>query len=203
MGERRFQEALSERIHRCGVCGPELDRDENAARNVLSRGLCASSRETRQRVGRRKAPPRLPPHVECRSRKPSACAVQKAAPGSRTERTRLASCALDSCQYLKRLSCRTNRVKRHRIGLLPGETESRSSCSWTTGPTRTFGMNMGNRSTAHCVSTLAAEPRGNSIRCECRHGASTALPAIRHAPVYTPPIGLVRAYPVNADTHYM
>ena len=32
--------ALSERIHLCGVCGLELDRDQNAARNVLRRGLC-------------------------------------------------------------------------------------------------------------------------------------------------------------------
>ena len=31
--------ALSERIHRRGVCGLELDRDENTARNMGSRGL--------------------------------------------------------------------------------------------------------------------------------------------------------------------
>ena len=30
---------LSERVHRCGECGLVLDRDGNAARNVLSRGL--------------------------------------------------------------------------------------------------------------------------------------------------------------------
>ena len=35
----RIPKALSERVHRCGQCGLELDRDENAARNVLSRGL--------------------------------------------------------------------------------------------------------------------------------------------------------------------
>ncbi len=35
----RVPKALSERVHRCGVCGLELDRDENAARNVLRRGL--------------------------------------------------------------------------------------------------------------------------------------------------------------------
>ena len=35
----RVPKALSARVHRCGVCGRELDRDENAARNVLSRGL--------------------------------------------------------------------------------------------------------------------------------------------------------------------
>ena len=35
----RALRALLERVHRCGVCGLELNRDENAARNVLSRGL--------------------------------------------------------------------------------------------------------------------------------------------------------------------
>ena len=32
--------ALSERTHRCGASGLELDRGENAAKNVVSRGLC-------------------------------------------------------------------------------------------------------------------------------------------------------------------
>ena len=36
---------MSERTHRCGVCGFELDREENAARNVLSRGLCTFAGE--------------------------------------------------------------------------------------------------------------------------------------------------------------
>ena len=36
----KVPEALSEQTHRCGVCGLELDRDENAARNVLCRGRC-------------------------------------------------------------------------------------------------------------------------------------------------------------------
>ena len=36
----KVPKALSERMHRCGVCGLELDRDENAATNVLHRGLC-------------------------------------------------------------------------------------------------------------------------------------------------------------------
>ena len=35
----RIPKALSERVHRCGECGLVLGREENAARNVLSRGL--------------------------------------------------------------------------------------------------------------------------------------------------------------------
>ena len=35
----KIPKALSERTHQCGVCGLELDRNENAARNVLCRGL--------------------------------------------------------------------------------------------------------------------------------------------------------------------
>ena len=35
----KVPKALSERTHQCDVCGLELDRDENAARNVLCRGL--------------------------------------------------------------------------------------------------------------------------------------------------------------------
>ncbi len=35
----RAKKALSERVHRCGMCGLELDRDLNAALNVLARGL--------------------------------------------------------------------------------------------------------------------------------------------------------------------
>ena len=34
----RVPKALSERVHRCGGCGLEMDRDESAARNVLSPG---------------------------------------------------------------------------------------------------------------------------------------------------------------------
>ena len=36
--ETRVPKAFSERIHRCGGCGLELDRDENAARSVPRRG---------------------------------------------------------------------------------------------------------------------------------------------------------------------
>ena len=35
----KVPKALSERTHQCDVCGLELDHDENAARNVLCRGL--------------------------------------------------------------------------------------------------------------------------------------------------------------------
>lgn len=35
----RAKKALSERMHRCGKCGLELDRDVNAALNILTRGL--------------------------------------------------------------------------------------------------------------------------------------------------------------------
>ena len=35
----RVSKALSERVRRSGECALELDRDGNAARNVLSRGL--------------------------------------------------------------------------------------------------------------------------------------------------------------------
>jgi len=35
----RKQKALSERVHRCGVCGLEMDRDLNASLNILTRGL--------------------------------------------------------------------------------------------------------------------------------------------------------------------
>ena len=35
----QIPKALSERIHWRGVCGLDLGRDENAARNVLCRGL--------------------------------------------------------------------------------------------------------------------------------------------------------------------
>ena len=35
----KIPKALSERTHQCGVSGLELDRNENAARNVLCRGL--------------------------------------------------------------------------------------------------------------------------------------------------------------------
>ena len=44
--------------------------------------------------------PRLPQHVESGSRRPSACAVRKAVPGSRTVRIKLASCALESYKSL-------------------------------------------------------------------------------------------------------
>ena len=40
----KVPKALSERIHLFGVFGLELDRDENAARNVLHRGLCIFAR---------------------------------------------------------------------------------------------------------------------------------------------------------------
>jgi len=33
------EKALSERTHSCPFCGLELDRDVNAARNILARGL--------------------------------------------------------------------------------------------------------------------------------------------------------------------
>lgn len=35
----RAKKALSQRVHRCGKCGLELDRDLNAALNILARGL--------------------------------------------------------------------------------------------------------------------------------------------------------------------
>jgi putative transposase len=35
----RVQKGLRERVHRCGTCGLELDRDVNAALNILARGL--------------------------------------------------------------------------------------------------------------------------------------------------------------------
>jgi transposase len=35
----RVEKGLGERMHRCPVCGLVLDRDVNAARNVLKRGL--------------------------------------------------------------------------------------------------------------------------------------------------------------------
>lgn len=35
----RDKKTLSERVHRCGACGLELDRDLNAALNILARGL--------------------------------------------------------------------------------------------------------------------------------------------------------------------
>ena len=35
----RVEKGLGERVHRCPVCGLVLDRDVNAARNVLKRGL--------------------------------------------------------------------------------------------------------------------------------------------------------------------
>jgi putative transposase len=37
----RQKKALSERVHRCGVCNLEMDRDLNASLNILSRGLAA------------------------------------------------------------------------------------------------------------------------------------------------------------------
>lgn len=37
-GERVAKE-LSERVHHCDLCGLELDRDHNAALNILSKGL--------------------------------------------------------------------------------------------------------------------------------------------------------------------
>jgi len=38
--------ALSERTHSCPHCGLELDRDVNAARNILARGLEQTPVET-------------------------------------------------------------------------------------------------------------------------------------------------------------
>ena len=35
----RVEKGLGERIHRCPLCGLTVDRDVNAARNVLKRGL--------------------------------------------------------------------------------------------------------------------------------------------------------------------
>jgi putative transposase len=35
----RVKKALKERVHRCGACGVEIDRDVNAALNILARGL--------------------------------------------------------------------------------------------------------------------------------------------------------------------
>ena len=32
-------QALSVRVHTCPICGLVMDRDENAARNILQRGL--------------------------------------------------------------------------------------------------------------------------------------------------------------------
>ena len=39
----RVPKTLSERTHHCVACGPILDRDWNAARNILSRGLAKTS----------------------------------------------------------------------------------------------------------------------------------------------------------------
>ncbi|MFO7944352.1 MAG: zinc ribbon domain-containing protein, partial [Anaerolineales bacterium] len=33
------KKGLSERVHNCPHCGLSLDRDENAARNILARGM--------------------------------------------------------------------------------------------------------------------------------------------------------------------
>lgn len=37
----RQKKALSERVHRCGVCNLEMDRDLNASLNILGRGLAS------------------------------------------------------------------------------------------------------------------------------------------------------------------
>ena len=52
----KVPKALSERIHLCGVCGLELDRDGNAARNVLRRGLCVDARAAGTAQGAPAAP---------------------------------------------------------------------------------------------------------------------------------------------------
>ena len=40
------QKSLSERVHRCLKCGLSLDRDINAAKNILEAGLEQSYAET-------------------------------------------------------------------------------------------------------------------------------------------------------------
>ena len=37
------KKSLSQRVHRCPFCGLEMDRDENAAINILKKGLRKSS----------------------------------------------------------------------------------------------------------------------------------------------------------------
>ena len=99
-----------------------------------------------KRVGRRQAFLRRPQHVECMRRRLSACAVRKAAPGSRTAGIRLASCALDCCKSLPSTS-------RMRFGLSRGAPEV---CSWFRVAQQPSAEPMPGRSPAETT----ARPRG-------------------------------------------
>ena len=77
----KVPKALSERTHQCDVCGLELDHDENAARNVLCRGLRIFA-GTAAAGGTAQALPRFRSALHAGVEDPadSACAVRRAAP---------------------------------------------------------------------------------------------------------------------------
>ena len=61
--EKLVRKSLSERVHQCPYCGLTLDRDENAARNILKRGLNQIAKSS---IGMR-------PKNRCGSRRIYAC----------------------------------------------------------------------------------------------------------------------------------